>query len=155
MNDAKSDVELGKSYEELSIGDEASFTKTITETDVYLFAGITGDFNPLHVNEEYAKKSRFGTRIAHGWLPQSLIAPVLGTKLPGLGTIAVEITCRYKAPTFIGDTITAKVIVKEKIEDKKWILLRAIWSNQDGKTTSEGEVIVIPPHKENKTRPTK
>lgn len=145
MEDSSPELELGKSYEELNIGDDASFTKTITETDVYLFAGITGDFNPLHVNEEYAKKTKFGTRIAHGWLPQSLIAPVLGTKLPGLGTIAVEITCRYKAPTFIGDTITAKVVVKEKIEEKRWVLLQAIWSNQHGKVTSEGEVVVIPP----------
>jgi len=77
--------QLGKSYEELEIGEEASFTKTITETDVYLFAGISGDFNPLHVNEEYAKNTPFKQRIAHGALPQSLIAPVLGMKLPGLG----------------------------------------------------------------------
>jgi len=81
------DFELGKSYHQLQIGEEASFTKTITETDVYLFAGISGDFNPLHVNEAFAKQTPFGTRIAHGGLPQSLIAPVLGTKLPGLGTI--------------------------------------------------------------------
>jgi acyl dehydratase len=149
MGDSNPELELGKSYEELKIGDEASFTKTISETDVYIFAGITGDFNPLHVNEEYAKKTRFKTRIAHGWLPQSLIAPVLGTKLPGLGTIAVEIKCKYKAPTFIGDTITAKVIVKEKLEDKKWIVMEAIWTNQRKEITSEGEVTVIPPSKDN------
>ena len=101
------DFELGKSYHQLKIGEKASFTKTITETDVYLFAGISGDFNPMHVNEEFAKKTPFKTRIAHGALPQSLIAPVLGMKLPGLGTIAVEISCRFKAPVFFGDTITA------------------------------------------------
>ena len=74
---------------------------------MYLFAGISGDFNPMHVNEEFARLTPFGTRIAHGALPWSLIAPVLGMKLPGLGTIALEITTRFRAPTFFGDTITA------------------------------------------------
>ena len=115
------DFELGKGYDELQIGEEASFTKTITETDVYLFAGISGDFNPMHVNEEFAKTTPFKTRIAHGALPQSLIAPVLGTRLPGLGTEAVEISCRFKAPTFFGDTITAKAGVAEKLEKKRFL----------------------------------
>ena len=137
--------QLGKSYEELEIGEEASFTKTITDTDVYLFAGISGDFNPLHVNEEYAKNTPFKQRIAHGALPQSLIAPVLGMKLPGLGTIAVEITTRFKAPTYFGDTITATARVVEKIEDKKWVRMTLTWTNQRGETIAEGEAVVIPP----------
>jgi 3-hydroxybutyryl-CoA dehydratase len=137
--------ELGKSYDQLQIGDEASFSKTITETDVYLFAGISGDFNPLHVNEEYARQTPFKTRIAHGALPQCLIAPVLGTKLPGLGTIAVENTCRFKAPTFFGDTITAKARVAEKIEDKRWVRMALVWTNQRGETVADGEAVVIPP----------
>ena len=137
--------ELGKSYDQLQIGDEASFSKTITETDVYLFAGISGDFNPLHVNEEYARQTSFKTRIAHGALPQCLIAPVLGTKLPGLGTIAVENTCRFKAPTFFGDTITAKARVAEKIEDKRWVRMALVWTNQRGETVADGEAVVIPP----------
>ncbi len=99
--------ELGLSYDRLELGMRASFSKTITETDVYLFAGISGDFNPMHVNEEFAALTPFGKRIAHGALPQSLIAPVLGMKLPGLGTIVVEVTTRFRAPTFFGDTITA------------------------------------------------
>ena len=115
------EFELGKRYEELEIGEEASFSKTITETDVNLFAGISGDFNPLHTNEEYARRTPFKTRIAHGALPQSLIAPVLGIKLPGMGTVVVEITCRFKAPTFFGDTITATARVTEKLEDKRWV----------------------------------
>lgn len=93
--------QLGLSYDDLEIGMKASFSKTITETDVYLFAGISGDFNPMHVNEEFAKLTPFGKRIAHGVLPQSLIAPVLGMKLPGLGTIALEVKTRFKAPTFL------------------------------------------------------
>ena len=139
--------ELGKSYDELQIGEEASFTKTITETDVYLFAGISGDFNPMHVNEEFAKQTPFKTRIAHGALPQSLIAPVLGTKLPGLGTVAVEISCRFKAPTFFNDTITAKARVSEKIEEKRWVRMALTWTNQRGETVAEGEAVVIPPQK--------
>ncbi len=110
---------MGYTFDELEIGMSASFTKTITETDVYLFAGISGDFNPMHVNEEYSKKSLFGKRVAHGAVPQSLIAPVLGTKLPGLGTIALEISTRFLRPTYFGDTITAIATVKEKIHDKK------------------------------------
>jgi 3-hydroxybutyryl-CoA dehydratase len=139
------DFELGKSYDELQIGEEASFTKTITETDVYLFAGISGDFNPMHVNEEFAKTTPFKTRIAHGALPQSLIAPVLGTKLPGLGTVAVEISCRFKAPTFFGDTITAKAKVSEKMEKKRWVRMALTWTNQRGETIADGEAVVIPP----------
>jgi 3-hydroxybutyryl-CoA dehydratase len=139
------EYELGKRYEELEIGEEASFSKTITETDVYLFAGISGDFNPLHLNEEYARRTPFKTRIAHGALPQSLIAPVLGMKLPGMGTVVVEITCRFKAPTFFGDTITATAKVIEKLEDKRWVRMALTWTNQRGKTVAEGETVVIPP----------
>jgi 3-hydroxybutyryl-CoA dehydratase len=138
---------IGKTYEELEIGEEASFTKTITETDVYLFAGISGDFNPLHVDETYAKETIFGTRIAHGALPQSLIAPVLGMKLPGLGTILVEITCRFKRPTYFGDTVTATATVAEKIEKTKWVRLKLKWTNQRGESVAEGEALVVPPQR--------
>jgi 3-hydroxybutyryl-CoA dehydratase len=138
-------LQVGKSYDQLQIGEEASFTKTITETDVYLFAGISGDFNPLHLNEEYAKRTPFKARIAQGALPQSLIARVLGMMLPGLGTIAVEIHCRFKAPTFFGDTITAKARVAEKLEDKRWVRMVLTWTNQREETIAEGEAVVIPP----------
>jgi acyl dehydratase len=139
------DFEPGKSYQQIQVGEEASFSKTITETDVYLFAGLSGDFNPLHLNEEFAKRTPFQTRIAHGALPQSLIAPVLGMKLPGLGSVAVEITCRFKTPTFFGDTITAKARVAEKMEEKRWIRMACTWTNQRGETVAEGEAVVIPP----------
>ena len=142
------DFELGKTYEELEIGDHASFSKTITETDVYLFAGISGDFNPMHLNEEFARRTPFKTRIAHGALPQSLIAPVLGMKLPGLGTLAIEISCRFKAPTYFGDTVTAKARVAEKIADKKWVRMALTWTNQRGEIVAEGEAVVSPPRKE-------
>ncbi len=139
------DLKFGKTYDQLRIGDEASFTKTITETDVYLFAGISGDFNPIHLNEEFAKRTPFKTRIAHGALPQSLIAPVLGMKLPGLGTVLVEITTRFMAPTFFGDTITATGRVVEKIEEKRRVRMALTWTNQRGQTVAQGEAVVIPP----------
>jgi acyl dehydratase len=126
------EFELGKSYDQLQVGEEASFTKTVTETDVYLFAGISGDMP-------------FKTRVAHGALPQSLIARVLGMMLPGLGTIAVEIRCLFKAPTFFGDTITAKARVAEKLEDKRWVRMVLTWTNQREETIAEGEAVVIPP----------
>lgn len=139
--------ELGYSYDELEIGMTGSFTKTITETDVYLFAGISGDFNPMHTNEEFAKLTPFKTRIAHGALPQSLIAPVLGMKMPGLGTVALEITTRFKAPTYFNDTITATAEVIEKVEDKRWVKLSLLWTNQKGETVGTGQALVMPPPK--------
>ena len=138
---------LGLSYDEIEVGMKDSFTKTITETDVYLFASISGDFNPMHVDEEFAKKTPFRTRIAHGALPHSLIAPVLGTKLPGLGTIAIEVSARFKAPTFFGDTITATAEVVEKMEAKKRVKLKLLWTNQRGATVATGMAEVIPPPK--------
>jgi len=138
-------LQLGFSYDQLEIGMEGSFTKTITETDVYLFAGISGDFNPMHVNEEFAKLTPFGRRIAHGALTECLMAPVLGTKLPGLGTIALEITTRFRAPTYFGDTVTATAEVSEKLEEKRWVRLKLLWTNQRSQTVATGEALVIPP----------
>lgn len=139
---------LGKTFEEIKVGDKASQTKTITETDVYLFAGITGDFNPMHVNEEFAKKTPFGTRIAHGGLATGLIAPVLGMKLPGLGTIVTKLSVWFTAPVKFGDTITAEVEVVEKIEEKKRIKMKLTWTNQNGHQVAGGETTVIPPTEE-------
>lgn len=141
------EFQIGLTYEELDLGMSASFTKTISESDVYLFAGISGDFNPMHLNEEFAKKTPFKTRIAHGALPQSLIAPVLGMKLPGLGTVALEINVRFRAPTYFGDTITAKATVVEKLEQKKWVRLDLEWTNQQGKIVAQGQALVMPPSK--------
>jgi 3-hydroxybutyryl-CoA dehydratase len=135
----------GKSFDELALGEEAAFSKTITETDVVLFAGLSGDFNPIHMDEEYARQTPFKRRIAHGALPQSLIAPVLGMQLPGPGTIVVEIRCRFKAPTYFEDTITAKATVAEKIPEKKRVRMALTWTNQRGETIADGEALVIPP----------
>ena len=137
----------GKSFEEIQIGDKASFAKTITETDVYLFAGISGDFNPLHVDEEYAKTTDFKTRIAHGGLAASLLANVLGMKLPGLGTIALEVTQKFRNPVFFGDTVTVTVEVTKKVDRMKVVEMNILWTNQKGQVVSKGGCRVIPPTK--------
>ena len=145
-------AELGKTVDELVIGEKASFSKTISESDVYLFAGICGDFNPLHVNEEYAKRIIFGRRVAHGALITSLAFPVMGTKLPGLGTIAVEVSTRYRAPVYIGDTVTATCEVVEKKPDANLVKMNLTWTKQDGTVVAEGEALVMPPPKRLKER---
>lgn len=138
---------LGRTYEEISVGDRASFTKTISETDVYLYAGISGDFNPVHIDEEYAKTTPFGRRIAHGGLAGSLLAPVLGMKLPGLGTVALEVTQKYRAPVYPGDTITCEVQVTGKVERLKAVEMKILWTNQAGTTVSKGKCTVLPPQR--------
>jgi 3-hydroxybutyryl-CoA dehydratase len=139
------EYELGIPYENLTIGQKASFSKTISETDIYLFAGISGDFNAMHLNEEYSKTTPFKTRIAHGFIPVSLCAPVVGMKLPGSGTIVIDHYVRYLRPTFIGDTITATAEVIEKMPEKKRVKLRLTLVNQNGDTVSDGWVQVVPP----------
>lgn len=139
------EYELGIPFEKLEIGQRASFSKTISETDIYLFAGISGDFNAAHLNEDYAKTTRFKTRIAHGFVPMSISAPVIGMKLPGLGTVVVDLYTRFVRPTYIGDTITAMAEVVEKIDEKKRVKLKLTWINQDGDLVCEGWVQVIPP----------
>ncbi len=141
----KPKFKLGYSYDELEEGMSDSFTKTITETDVYLFAGISGDFNPMHMDEEFAKMTPMGTRIAHGGLPQCLIAPVLGMKLPGLGTIALEITTRFKAPTYFGDTVTAAAEVVEKLPERRWVRMALTFTNQNNELIAQGSALVMPP----------
>ncbi len=126
------------------IGDKANFSKTISETDIYQFAGITGDFNPLHVNEEYAKNTRFGGRIAHGMLTSSLICTVLGMKLPGVGTIHISQNLEFKRPVFIGDTVTVELEVVENLPNGYLKILSNIF-NQNKECVVEGYSIVKPP----------
>ncbi|MFZ5981800.1 MAG: MaoC family dehydratase [Candidatus Zixiibacteriota bacterium] len=132
-------------YDDLSIGDQAEVSRTISESDVYLFAGITGDMNPAHVNEVYAAGTAFGKRIAHGILVCGLISNVLGNLLPGNGTIYMSQTVKFLAPVYIGDTITARVEVIEKKDEKKRVVLRTSCINQNGDTVVDGEALVSPP----------
>jgi len=136
---------LGKSYEEIVIGEKASFSKTITETDIVLYAGLSGDFNPVHVDSEYAKNTQFGERIAHGPLTLGLIAPVIGMQLPGLGSILLDINARFLRPVKIGDTITAEAIVVEKMAKNKFVRLNIRFYNQEGSDVITGSVLVLPP----------
>ena len=136
---------IGKTIEELKVGDTAKFSKTISESDVYLFAGITGDFNPAHVNEDYAKDTFFKTRIAHGMLTASFISTVIGTMLPGPGTVYMRQESNFLAPVKIGDTITAIVEVAEIIADKKRVRLKTYCVNQENTTVVDGEALVSPP----------
>lgn len=132
-------------YDEISIGDTASFTKTMSETDIYLFAGITGDLNPAHVDAVTAAEGMFKQRIAHGMLSGSFISTVLAMKLPGPGTIYLGQELSFRGPVFIGDTITAKVECTEKLEQRKWLKFKTTVTNQDGKLVVDGNATVIPP----------
>jgi 3-hydroxybutyryl-CoA dehydratase len=136
---------IGKTINELKVGDAAQFAKTIAESDIYLYAGVTGDLNPAHVNEEYAKNTFFKTRIAHGMLLAGLISAVIGTILPGPGTIYINQELNFLAPVRIGDTITAHVEVVQVISEKNRIRVKTFCMKQDGTTVLDGEGIVSPP----------
>ena len=136
---------LGFTIEELELGQSASFSKTITETDVTLFAGISGDLNPAHMNETFAKDSMFKGRIAHGMLCGSLISTVLGMYLPGPGSIYLKQELKFLAPVRFGDTLTATCSVKEKITEKNRVVLDCKVTNQEGTVVIEGEATIMPP----------
>ena len=134
----------GKKISEISIGDTAEFTKTISEADIYMFAGVTGDLNPFHVNEEYAKQTFFKGRIAHGMLVAGFISTVVGCYLPGPGAIYVKQELKFLAPARIGDTITAKVVVTEVMEEENRIILDTFCLNQDGEKVLDGQALLSP-----------
>jgi 3-hydroxybutyryl-CoA dehydratase len=135
----------GKTIYEIHLGDTAEFEKTISETDVYLYAGITGDLNPAHINEKLALQTVFKGRIVHGMLTAGLISAVLGMQLPGPGSIYLGQEIRFTAPVRIGDTIKARIEVIEKQEEKNRVVLRTICQNQDGTIVLEGIAKVMPP----------
>lgn len=130
---------------EMKIGDQASVTKTVTETDVYLFAGITGDLNPAHIDEVSAGQSRFGGRIAHGVLGAGFISAVLGMKLPGPGTIYLGQELKFTRPVYIGDTITATCTVNEIKAEKNIVKLETVCTNQSGEVVITGTATAMPP----------
>jgi 3-hydroxybutyryl-CoA dehydratase len=131
-------------FDELAAGDSAEFTKTVTETDVVLYAGITGDLNPAHMDEVSASAGRFGGRIAHGMLVAGFISTVLGTRLPGPGTIYLSQSLRFTAPVRLGDTVTARVEVAELLPKRRARLATTV-RNQRGETVVEGEATVMVP----------
>lgn len=141
-------ITKGKSIHQLKIGDSAQISKTITEKDINDFARVTGDFNPLHLDQAYAEKTIFKGRIAHGLLSVGLLSTVLGNILPGHGTIYLSQEIKFLAPVRIGDTITAKVEVLELISEKNRAKFRTTCMNQDGKEVADGAAWVMPPKKE-------
>jgi 3-hydroxybutyryl-CoA dehydratase len=134
----------GKTIEDMEVGDWAEFSKTISETDIYLYAGVTGDFNPAHINEEHAQQTFFKTRIAHGMLTAGFISTVLGTQLPGPGSVYLRQEVNFLAPVRIGDTITARAEVAEINSEKNRVRLKTTCVNQEGKPVLDGEAVVSP-----------
>jgi len=131
-------------YDEIQIGQTASVTKTISEYDVYAYAGVTGDFNPAHINAPYAEGTFFKGRIAHGMLVASFISTVLGMYLPGIGTILISNTANFLAPVRIGDTITATCEAVEKLEKGK-VKFKNTVTNQNGDLVMNGESLISAP----------
>jgi 3-hydroxybutyryl-CoA dehydratase len=131
-------------FEDLRIGQTASVGKTISEADILLYTAVSSDTNPLHLDAEYAATTRFGVRIAHGMLSAGLISAVLGTRLPGPGTVYVAQSLRFLAPVFIGDTVTATVEVAELIPEKFRARL-ATRCDVAGRQVIEGEALVVLP----------
>lgn len=136
---------IGKTIDQLKVGDSDRFAKTVTDADIYLFAGVTGDLNPAHIDEAYAQTTFFKTRIAHGMLSAGFVSAVIGTRLPGPGTVYMRQTLDFLAPVRIGDTITATVEVIEKIEEKRRVRLKTTCVNQEGVKVLDGEALVSPP----------
>jgi 3-hydroxybutyryl-CoA dehydratase len=138
----------GKSIYELKVGDSAQISKTITEEVINDFARVTGDFNPVHLDQAYAEKTFFKGRIAHGLFSVGLLSTVLGNILPGHGTIYLSQEIKFLAPVRIGDTLRAKVEVIELIPEKNRAKFRTTCINQDGKEVVDGIAWAMPPRKE-------
>jgi len=129
--------------DDFQIGNQASATKTVTEKDVNAFAELIGDFNPLHVDEAYARESRFGARIAHGVFTAGVISAALGNELPGPGGIYLSQKIDFMAPVYLGDTITAIVEVSSWRPEKRIITLKTDVYNQDDKHVASGEAVMM------------
>lgn len=127
----------------LKVGDTASITRQITDKDICAFAELSGDHNPVHLDEAFAQTTRFGRRIAHGMLGASLISAVLGTELPGTGSIYLSQTLQFLGPVYIGDVLTARVTVTKVREDKSIVTLETVCENQRGETIIRGEAVVL------------
>lgn len=132
----------------IAIGDSASRTRTITHDDIALFAQVSGDDNPVHLDEDYAAETQFGKRIAHGMLTVGMISAILGNDLPGHGTIYLGQDVKFKAPVYIGDTVTATVECIKYREDRRIATFSTTITNQDGIVVVKGEAVVIAPEDE-------
>lgn len=129
-------------FADIKVGDSASLSKTVTESDILTFAGLTMDYNPVHINAEYAKQSIFKERIAHGMLSAGFISAVLGTQLPGPNSIYLGQELKFTAPVKIGDTVTATATIIEKREDKRILKLQTTVTNQHGEVVVDGTAVI-------------
>lgn len=134
----------GRSLDQLAVGDSESFTKTITQADIDAFASISGDDNPAHVDEDWAARSPFKGRVAHGILTAGLISAALGRSLPGPGSIYLSQTLRWTAPVYPGDTLTATVTVRDLDAERNRATLDTV-VERDGRSVLVGEALVMPP----------
>ena len=132
-------------FDEISIGQRASFAKTVEEQDIQMFAAVSGDVNPIHLDAAYAATTPFKERIAHGMLTGAVVSAALAMRLPGPGTIYLGQSLRFRAPVTIGDTVTAELTVTEKRDDRRQVTLDCQISNQHGKVVASGEAQVIAP----------
>ncbi len=132
-----------RSYEQIEIGESFSVTKGITDAEVTNFAGVIGDFNPIHFDHEYVKTTMFGKRLAHGMLTASFISTAIGCGLPGRGALYLSQDIKFVKPVYIGDTITARVEVLEKIDRKRQIILKTTVCNQNSEVVVDGKAIVM------------
>ncbi|WP_092505735.1 MaoC family dehydratase [Virgibacillus subterraneus] len=130
------------------IGQSAQFSRTVTETDFIMFAGLSGDYNPIHIDQEYAESTFFGGRISHGLLTASMLSRLLGMHLPGPGSIYVSQSLTFTKPVYIGDTITAYAEVININEDSRLLILQTTCRNQIGSTVLDGEGVMKLPKKE-------
>lgn len=146
MSEQNNDFEefYGAKFEDLAVGQSAVYARTVTEADILAFAGVTGDFNPVHVNEELASASMFGGRIAHGMLSAGFISTVFGTKFPGPGSIYLSQTLKFKAPVKIGDTVVARCTLKELTPEKRKAKFDTVCTVK-GKVVLEGEAEIMVP----------
>jgi 3-hydroxybutyryl-CoA dehydratase len=128
---------------DLKIGDKFSTSKKITDSVVRTFADLSGDYNPIHIDEEFAKTTRFGRRIAHGMISGALISAVLGYEFKERRVVYLSQTMKFVAPVFIDDTVTATATVTNIREDKNIVTLETVCTNQNGETTLKGEAVVM------------
>lgn len=140
---ARSEALAGEGPAELRLGSSASLEKVLTDADIVAFAGISGDVNPVHLSDAYAARTRFGARIAHGLLSAGLVSAVLGTKLPGPGTIYLSQTLQFRAPVYVGERVEAMVTVIDKKEGKPIYTLSTVCRKDDGTVVLEGEAVIL------------
>lgn len=134
----------GYEFEDLHVGMSTSLGHTVTDADILMFAGVSGDTNPVHLDDEFAKSTMFGARIAHGMLSASFISAVFGTKLPGPGCIYLAQSLKFKAPVKVGDTVVARVTVMELIPEKRRVLFDTVCTVA-GKPVLEGQAELLVP----------